>query len=43
MFVIGACWMQDPPRKCLELKAQILTKSDVKTLRFVGVEREDCK
>ena len=29
-----------PPRKVLGLKAQALTKSDVKTLQFMGVERK---
>jgi len=43
MFVLGACWARDPPRKVLGLKAQILAKkckSNVKTPHFVGAERE---
>jgi len=40
MFFLGACWAYDPPKEVLGLKAQILTKSDVNTLCFVGVERK---
>jgi len=41
MFVLGACWAQDPLREVLGVRAQILVKScnpDVKTPHFVGVE-----
>ena len=40
MFVLGDCWAWDPLREVLGLKAHILTKSDVKTLHFMGAERE---
>ena len=40
MFVLGACWVRDPPREVLGLKAHILTKSNVNTPCFVGMERE---
>ena len=43
MFVLGACWAWDPPRQVVGLKAQILTKFDVKTPPFVGIVCEDCK
>ena len=32
--------MRDPPREVLGLKAKILTKSDVKSPHFVGLEPE---
>ena len=38
MFVLGACWVRDSLGNVLGLKAQILTKSNVKTPHFVGVE-----
>ena len=41
MFVLGACWAQDPPREFLGLRGQILVKdcnSDVKTPYFVGTK-----
>jgi len=41
MFVLGACWAQDPPRAVLGLKAHILVQfcnTNVKTLNFVVTE-----
>ena len=41
MFVLGACWAWDPPRKDLGFKAYILAKkceSNVKTPHFVVVQ-----
>ena len=42
MFVLGACWVQDPPKVVLGLKAHILAKfcnPSVKTPHFVVAER----
>ena len=36
----GAVGHGIPPRQVLGLKAQVLTKSIIKTLRFMGAERE---
>ena len=38
--VEGLLGMGSPSRKVLGLKAQVLTKSDVKTPQIVGAERE---
>ena len=40
MFVLGGRWAQDPLMQFLGFKAQVLTKFDVKTPRFLGAERE---
>lgn len=40
MFMLGNFLVRDRPRQVLGLRAQVLTKSDIKTPGFVGVERE---
>jgi len=46
MFLLGGCWVWDPPREFLGLRGHILVqfcKSNVKTPQFVGAENIDVK
>jgi len=46
MFVLGACWVRDPPRTVLGLKAHILVQfcnPNVKTPHFVVTKHVEVK